>query len=324
MRATNLAGLVDSTASNTINLQFITVTSITSSNATYTGNRLSQASGNLTTGDGIVISTATAPMPYNIYAFGTVSSSATYTLTYNCTSSTVIYALVVGGGSGGVGCGGSGAGGVVMLPVTIATGTNTLAISVGSGGNAMINEPDTNTPGKITTVTGSGMSYNGSGITVTGGGGGSGYQNTGNPDPAIQNGISGGSAGGNSAIGQPAGITTNANYNFANNGGISAFYSGGGGGGAGQYGVNSPGSPVNGANGIQCFLPGVSTFTPSGYSQFSTYYWGGAGGTGYGEPAGNGGRGGRVHCHLQTAVSIYWMEMSIRLEYRRLPLDTRI
>ena len=37
VRATSLAGLVDSAVSNTINLQFISVTSIISSNATYTG-----------------------------------------------------------------------------------------------------------------------------------------------------------------------------------------------------------------------------------------------------------------------------------------------
>ena len=129
----------------------------------------------------------------------------------------------------------------------------------------MINEPDTNTPGKVTTVTGSGMSYNGSSITITGGGGGAGYQNTTTPDPAIQNGISGGSGGGNSAGQITAGITTNANYNFANDGGTSTYYSGGSGGGAGQHGVNSPGIPVNGANGIQCLLPGIATFTPSGY-----------------------------------------------------------
>ena len=290
-------------ASTTVTTQLppapVTITNIASTNASYTGNRLTQSSGNLITGDGIVIGTSTTNgLNYNVYAFGTVSTSATYTLTYNSTSNVTAYVLAVGGGAGGVGCAGSGAGGVVMLPITVNSATGgTITVSVGAGGTGVANQPNVNTPGKITTVTGANLYYNGSNITVTGGGGGAGYQNTAAPSAAIQNGISGGSGGGSSAsTSNPAGTTNNANYNFANNASTSTWYSGGGGGASAQVGraggSNSNNLPVNGANGIQCLLPGIADFAPSGYSAFNTYYWGGAGGTGYGSPAGNGGRGG--------------------------------
>lgn len=119
---------------------------------------------------------------------------------------------------------------------------------------------------------------------------------------------SGGSGGGGTFNGTStvyAGALPNNTYNnYGNQGGYASVqYSqiSGGGGGAGTAGNSSYPNAYAG-NGIQCFLPGIATFAPSG-TAYSTYYWAGGGtgpntytsaglGGGGGGAYGNGGSGG--------------------------------
>jgi hypothetical protein len=199
-----------------------------------------------------------------------------------------MYVLAVGGGGGGgvYGSGGGGGGGVVMLPVYFAgTSSGSIAISVGDGGafsTATYNTTNASgSPGVNTTVyfnVSSGTTP--SPPTITGGGGGGGVAYLGTPVTLPSN---GGSIGGGGLNGVASTSVNNSAYTFAN---FSSKSSQGGGGGAGTNAITS-----DGGNGIQCFLPGIKDFTPTGYSSFGNYYWGGGGGSGHGIYA-SGGLGG--------------------------------
>ena len=239
---------------------------------------------------------------YNVYSFqpgtgrlpaSSTSSQATYTINYSCVSATTIYVLAVGGGGGGTAWGGAGggAGGVVMNPVYLQAGSSSITISVGAGGiygsstsSASISNPSN---GSNTTVNFTANSS--ANILAWGGGsGGSGAVNS-------PSGGSGG-GGGNGYFTGGTSITNYNNYGNAGGNGLSGFC--GGGGGAGTIGINGVNANnINGGaggNGIQCFLPGISTFAPSG-SVYSNYYWGGGGGGSSSTSTvqyGNGGLGG--------------------------------
>ena len=228
---------------------------------------------------------------YNVYSFASVSTTTSYTVNYSCLNPTIVYVLAVGGGGGGGGgggaCGGGGAGGVVMNPVYI-TNSGTITIAVGAGGGGNVN-------GTATTVSFSANTY---GNVYAYGGGGGGYSGS-------TLGKAGGSSGGNAwnttinNINSPSPINTL--FNYGNFGGGTTTNNttcgGGGGGGAGTNGILGTASynGGNGGNGIQCYLPGIKDFTPSGIS-YNTYYWGGGGGGGSTNPIssnnGNGGIGG--------------------------------
>jgi hypothetical protein len=212
---------------------------------------------------------------YSVYVFRTTGT--TYDISYTCASPAQMYVLAVGGGGGGgaSGGGGGGAGGVVMTPVSIpgSASNQRITISVGTGGAGVANGNNGGN-GVATSVTFPTGSVPSSIVASGGGGGGC-------------NGVvgyTGGSGGGSGH--QYTSLQTNSysnNYNFGNAGGYSTSSNngaGGGGGGAGIAGNNSyatAGYGSAGGNGIQCFLPGIATFSPSG-TAYSTYYWGGGGG----------------------------------------------
>ena len=249
---------------------------------------------------------------YNVYSFqpGTsilppaaTSSQATYTINYTCALATTIYVLAVGGGGSGNGYagGGGGASGVVMTPVSLASGSGSININVGAGGAGYFasggSQTFTYNNGSNTTVTFTGST---TGVyTATGGGYGGGS----NPSIAAASGGSGGGCQSNQFAGTSVtAIGKNNLYNYANNGGnniSTGANSSGGGGGAGTVGLtansngaNSGGSGGNGGTGIQCFLPGITNFAPSGI-YYGSYYWGGGGGgMSYANTGGNGGLGG--------------------------------
>ena len=238
---------------------------------------------------------------YNVYAFKpTISPAATpgtysYTLTYSSTVSTYIYVHAVGGGgacgnSGGPG--GGGGGGVVMMPVYVPStgGTNqTITITVGGG---VLGRTPLTYAGNTTVIFNAVGSYAAIPNTLIAGGGESGTVT----GPVVPNPL-GGSTGGiyGSTIIVPG---NNTNYNYANAcGAVSNNASGGGGAG-------TAGSGMNGGNGIQCFLPGIKDFSPSGIP-YSYYYWGGGGG-GYpyttvvgGNNGGFGGAGSGLNATIQ-------------------------
>jgi len=223
---------------------------------------------------------------YNVYAFKT--TGVTYTITYSSNTSTYCYVLAVAGGGGGSsgGGGGGGGGGVVMTPVNVPSSSGTITVSVGAGGSGdtTANNTTGTQNGFNTTVTFNTTTAYAT-ITATGGGYGSGTN--GGSTPYVAGGT-GGSGGGSNAV-VASGSGNNNNLNYANSGGITANNCSGGGGGAG-----TASSYGNGGNGIQCFLPGISTFSPSGTS-YVTYYWGGGGGGSASSAsisAGNGGMGG--------------------------------
>jgi len=243
---------------------------------------------------------------YNVYSFqpGTgilpasaTSSQATYTINYNTGGSSLIYVLAVGGGGGGgtLCGGGGGAGGVVMNPVTLPSGAGTISVNVGAGGLGQgTSGANYATPvpvnGSNTTVSFSANTN--ANIIAYGGGFGQGVNNT----TGAGNGGSGGGAGNNGGI--LFGKAINQYNNYGNPGSLlgGANSQGCGGGGAGNVGtqnlVSALGGASNGGPGIQCFLPGISTFAPSG-TPYGTYYWGGGGGGGgNGGQSGNGGIGG--------------------------------
>jgi len=243
---------------------------------------------------------------YNVYSFTAVGGS--YTLTYTLSTASYIYVLAVGGGGGGVGNagGGGGAGGVVMNPVYLSSTASptTITITLGAGGfgNTVLQSILGASNGGTTTVSFSGTPTP---PTIYAYGGGSGGMYT-------TSGIAGGSSGGTGLTNTFTPPNTN-NNNYANtagliSGGGGGSYSGGG-GGAGTMSATGAGtnaaSICAGGNGIQCFLPGISTFAPAG-TAYGTYYWGGGGGgsTGNGNTyAGNGGLGGGGGASTQTAFT---------------------
>ena len=226
---------------------------------------------------------------YNVYSFqpgtgrlpaASSSSQATYTINCSCPNATTIYVLAVGGGGAGggngssAGGGGGGAGGVVMTPVSLPAGTNqTISIAVGAGGAGVLMSSSINgTNGYLTSVTFSG-SASPSVIYAGGGGGGTSSGSAGNAGS-----IYGGSGGGGNSTNVT--LCSNNYNNYANNGGNNPSYNPGCGGGAGTAAstvlvTTAPGSRPG--NGIQCFLPGISSFAPAGVA-YGTYYWGGGGG----------------------------------------------
>jgi len=285
------------------NINPFSITSITSTITGYTGNQLGSLSGNLASGNGIIGGTSvTNGITYQVYAFGQVSTTGTYTLTYSCAVGSYVYVLAVGGGGGGAAQGGSGggAGGVVMNPVYLPAGTNqTITISIGAGGsrNTTANGGSGQTNGGTTSVNFSAASI------LYAYGGGAGVPNN------VTAGIAGGSSSGTTVLNTFTPPNNNI-YNYANSSGLlstpggSVQVSSGGGGAGTMAATGSPsassGAIFAGGNGVQCNLPGISTFTPSGSTTaYGSYYWGGGGGgamfiTGISNTAypGNGGLGG--------------------------------
>ena len=223
---------------------------------------------------------------YSVFVFK--KTGITYQLTYAGGNSYMYVLAVGGGGSGandggsGYGGGGGGAGGVVMMPVYLTT-PGTITVVVGAGGSGL----QTNSykgvlvgnNGSNTTVS---FSANPSANIVAWGGGGGGGGGMGSG--AGFYGLSGGSSGGATNLSTICFVTPvppiTTSFNYGNWGGGFHGSTGGGGGGAGTNGFvgNNTNNGGFGGNGIQCFLPGISTFTPPGYASFGTYYWGGGGG----------------------------------------------
>ena len=251
---------------------------------------------------------------YTVYSFRNGPAPAansntvnSYTLTYTCTTSTYINCLLVGGGGNGswttVSSGG-GAGGVVMKSVLLPPGTNqTITVNVGAGGYGGAAQYNGSNSSIVFGASISSPSLISNTLTAFGGGAGGAYDS----GFAAKDGGSGGGGGrfylkppGNS-VGNSNGTTSN--YNWGNPGGISNILSsttsgGGGAGGPGFQGTDAV--SVNGCAGgpgIQCTLPGISQFTPAGFSAYGTYYWGGGGSgaslaTGTATNYGRGGIGG--------------------------------
>ena len=238
---------------------------------------------NFPSGADVTGTSVTNGITYNVYAFRTTGT--TYTVNYSCASATQIYVLAVGGGGAGGGYtgAGGGAGGVVMMPVNLpsTSGTiNTITVTIGAGGASNTSTYGQN--GFPSTVTFTGNNS----LNIYAGGGNGGGSYTG------QNTVATGSSGGNSGYpgATPFNYTTNNisnGYNYTNYGGGgyvgSTESGGGGGGGAGTPGILGTGNLTsgdvggNGGSGIQCFLPGITNFSPSGTS-YGTFYWGGGGG----------------------------------------------
>ena len=271
----NITVTVNKASSNAYNVDIVTDTVL--SNATY-GNTI-----------------------YNVYAFQPQyldpGTSATYTVTYTCTSPRTIYIFAVGGGGGGGTCvgGGGGGGQVVMSSVTLpstGSGGNTIAVTVGGGG-VRGSGPITTTitsysasygggQGLSSSVTFNDPTLSGSSITAAGGGGGG----------ANANGNGGAGSSGGGAAGFPLNLAASAGAGTSGqgyNGGAAAkvgsapfrdgalFATGGGGGGAGSA-ANGP----NGGNGVQINAttsPIIADFHPNSIP-YSRYYWGGGGGGG--------------------------------------------
>jgi hypothetical protein len=270
---------------------------------TYLGSAATP-SGSLSTGNGIINANNTAAT-HRVYAFGITNtptsppggaySTNTYTINYKLGGPTTINVLAVGGGGGGAYYGGgAGAGGVVMTPVNLPGGTGSITISVGAGGigrGAGGSGNFTNCCGNNTTVT---FSANAASNIVAGGGAGGGSDADGTTYTLY------GSGGGQcvqtvNATSANA-LTPNGIPVYANNGGSGHAGTSGGGGGAGTAGAYGVGANANGGSGIKCTLPGITDFTPSGYSAFGNYFWGGGGGgtvlTTLGGSGGLGGGGG--------------------------------
>ena len=299
--ATNTTGTVG--ALTTAQANPFTISTLTTSKTGYTTDQLSSLSGSLSTGNGIVGGTSTTNgITYQCYAFGQTSTWGTYTLTYTGGGGSYMYVLAVGGGggSGTYFSGGGGGGGVVMMPVYFSgASSGSIAISIGNGGlYGAATASAQASAGSPTTVTFSVTSGTvPSPSTIKAGGGG-----PGTPYNVAQLQGTGGSLGG---MGYSESNTPmvrlfnvyNTTYTYSNIGGYAqpgSNKSVGGGGGAGTVGCDNANAGGNGGNGIQCFLPGIKDFTPSGYSTFGTYYWGGGGGGGRGNSysPGNGGNGG--------------------------------
>ena len=250
---------------------------------------------------GTVLQNGYGSTVYNVYSFQPAylapGSSATYTVTYTCTSPRTIYIFAVGGGGGGGNAigGGGGGGQVVMSSVTLpstGSGGNTIAVTVGGGG-VRGSGPITTTitsysasygggQGLSSSVTFNDPTLSSSSITAAGGGGGG----------ANANGNGGAGASGGGAAGFPLNLAASAGAGTSGqgyNGGAAAktgsapfrdgnlFATGGGGGGAGSA-ANGP----NGGNGVQINAttsPIIADFHPNSIP-YRTYYWGGGGGGG--------------------------------------------
>ena len=272
--ATNITGTVG--ALTTAQASPFTISSITTSNGSYTTDQKSSLSGSLSTGNGIVGGTSTTNgITYQCYAFGQISTWGTYSISHTGGGS-YMYVLAVGGGGGAGGSGGGGGGGVVMMPVNLPTGSGTITVNVGAGGSS-------SNPGSNTTV---GFSVSPA-LNISATGGGTGQDSS----ISIGGGGIGGSAGGAGNSVSASILPNNNNYNYGNSGGYSTTGSAGGGGGAGTAGPPTSGVGGNGGNGIQCFLPGINNFAPSG-TPYGTYYWGGGAGGGSSVSGGKGGLGG--------------------------------
>lgn len=221
---------------------------------------------------------------YDVLTFTNISPTVTsYTINYKAIKPATIYVLAVGGGGGGgsFGGGGGGAGGVVMTPVTIPAGTSSIVINVGAGGNGAAANAGSGSHGSNTTVN---FTAN-SALNIIAGGGSGGCARSTPSYTQYGSGGGGGASGGNC---NPTNCN-NGYLNFANNGAPSVGTSqGGGGGGAGTYRPIVSGNNGSGGDGIQCFLPGIGDFNPSGTS-YKSYYWGGGG---CGASSGSGGLGG--------------------------------
>jgi hypothetical protein len=254
---------------------------------------------------------------YTLYGIKTAATSYTMTVTVN--SPTTMYLFMVGGGgAGGNDIGGGGGGGeVIPTAITLPVGSSyTLTFNVGvggsgggsnNGGNTYISGLPANTFISNYPVTSRYTTASTTTITAYGGGYGGLYGNN-------TSGSIGGSSGGvgayNSSASSTAVVSVNPNFTFLNNayagGNNNSYKLAAGGGGAGGVGGNVVNSGTtkagNGGIGIQCTLPGISTYSPSG-TTYGTYYWGGGGGGGgnndgssgtggYGGNGGNGGGGG--------------------------------
>jgi hypothetical protein len=234
---------------------------------------------------------------YSVYSFqpgtgrlpaASSSSQATYTVNCSCPNTTTIYVLAVGGGGSGSSSagGGGGGGGVVMNSVSLPAGATTISIAVGAGGASVGNGIAGVTGTNSTVSFSSSSSYN---IIAYGGGGGQAVANTTSTSGGSSGGWGWGTTGASTGFPSPPLSQYN---NFGNQqgaaGGGSNSYAGGG-GGAGTCGVGA-----NGGSGIQCFLPGIATFAPSG-TPYGGYFWAGGGGGFSGSASyasGNGGVGG--------------------------------
>jgi len=281
--AINVSGTID--ALTTASPSQVTVNYVQYNSSTVT------PTGSLSSGNGIVTGTSIGTDGYNyqVYSFGLTTYS--YSINYTVSTATTVYVLAIGGGGGGASGGGGGAGGLYMLGTSVAAGTGTISISLGNGGSGGTSTP---TNGSNTTVTFTGTPR---ATTITAYGGGYGATTGRAPN-------TGGSGGGGGYNYGPAAGNTAGN-NYANAGGAQTTgsdYAGNAGGGAGNYGgtcvtANAKSIGGRGGCGLQCILPGISTFTPSGYSTFGRYYWGGGGGGSgangaAGGPGGMGGGGG--------------------------------
>jgi hypothetical protein len=213
---------------------------------------------------------------YTCYAF--LNTDGAYVINYICyaATATTMFVLAVGGGGGGAswGGGGGGAGGVVMMPILLPFSnevSQTMTINVGAGGGAGVCSASANITNPTNGISSTIIFSANTSLNVTAWNGGSGGPSA--------NGAFAGSGGGGGNATAIGGLSCNINNNYGNSGGtsISGFCGGGGGAGAAATtGIND----VNGGSGgvgIQCFLPGISTFAPNGTS-YSTYYWGGGGG----------------------------------------------
>jgi len=179
--------------------------------------------------------------------------------------------LVVAGGAGGAngagGGGGGGAGGLVYQVARVISGSNSIVVgNGGAGGRAFQAETGWHGSNSVFDT-----------ITAVGGGGG-GYYNE-------SRGVDGGSGGGNSLVGAPAGSSTQGDSGggtgFGNAGGLNH----GGGGGAGATGVSGAGSE-GGAGGSG------KNYSISGSDSYYAGGGGGGGGAGGAGGAGGGGAGG--------------------------------
>ena len=82
-----------------VNINPFSITSITTTIAGYTTDQKASLAGSLSTGNGIIGGTSvTNGVTYQVYAFGQVSTTGTYTLTYSCAVGSYIYVLAVGVG----------------------------------------------------------------------------------------------------------------------------------------------------------------------------------------------------------------------------------
>ena len=276
------------------------------------GNIASDVVSGNSTSNGITFSTYSFQPTITTLPASATSSQATYTLTYSCANATTIYVLAVGGGGGGGtgGGGGGGAGGVIMTPISLPAGSGqTVSIAVGAGGNGGNSGAGYyGYVGSQTTVTFSG---NVSVPTLIAyGGGASSFGNA-----IVYGGGSNAGFGDNGTAG--ATQTTapyNGYFNFSNYGGTAGggqATAASGGGGAGTPGQTSIVQAIagSGGSGIQCFLPGIANFAPSGVP-YGTYYWGGGGGgscrnTGSNTSAGSGGIGGGGGGAINNLVGSY-------------------